>query len=53
MASIASAARIAREMPPAATIHHAMGIPCDAELGDPLNRPHKVCEGTPLVSLFS
>lgn len=35
-----------------ATIHHAMGIPCEAELYDPLNRPHRVCDGHPLVSLF-
>jgi hypothetical protein len=35
-----------------ATIHHALGIPCDADLHDPLNRPHKVCNGNPLVGLF-
>ncbi len=35
-----------------ATIHHALGIPLEAELRDPLNRPHRVCEGNPLVNLF-
>ncbi len=36
-----------------ATIHHALGIPLDAELHDALNRPHRVCDGNPLVNLFA
>lgn len=36
-----------------ATIYHALGIPTEAELPDAQNRPHRVCEGTPLAGLFS
>ncbi|HUQ70204.1 MAG TPA: DUF1501 domain-containing protein [Planctomycetaceae bacterium] len=36
-----------------ATIHHALGIPLDAEFHDQLNRPHRVCDGEPLVGLFA
>ncbi len=36
-----------------ATIHHALGIPLDGELRDPLNRPHRVCDGNPLTGLFA
>jgi hypothetical protein len=35
-----------------ATIHHALGIPLDAEIHDQLHRPHRVCDGNPLVNLF-
>lgn len=35
-----------------ATIHHAMGIPLEAELHDQQRRPHRVCDGTPLTGLF-
>lgn len=36
-----------------ATIHHALGISPDLELHDQLNRPHRVCDGRPLLSLFA
>ena len=36
-----------------ATIHHALGISPDLELHDQLNRPHRVCDGRPLLSLFT
>jgi hypothetical protein len=36
-----------------ATIYHALGIPCEAEIYDQLQRPHRLCEGMPLVSLFA
>jgi hypothetical protein len=36
-----------------ATIHHAMGIPLDAEFYDQQHRPHRVCDGTPLTVLFA
>jgi hypothetical protein len=35
-----------------ATIHHAMGIPMEAELFDQQQRPQRVCNGNPLVQLF-
>lgn len=36
-----------------ATIHHALGIPAEAEIHDQQRRPHRVCDGSPLLSLFS
>ncbi len=36
-----------------ATIHRAMGIANDAEFYDQQRRPHRVCDGTPLVGLFA
>lgn len=36
-----------------ATIYYALGIPCESEIYDQLQRPHRVCEGTPLTSLFA
>ncbi|MCI0465136.1 MAG: DUF1501 domain-containing protein [Gemmataceae bacterium] len=36
----------------AATIYHALGIPLDTELRDPLGRPLTLCTGTPLTGLF-
>jgi hypothetical protein len=36
-----------------ATIHHALGIPPGAEIRDQLHRPHRVCDGNPLVNLFA
>lgn len=36
-----------------ATIQYAMGIPPELELHDQLNRPHRVCDGTPLYGLFA
>ncbi len=36
-----------------ATIYQGLGIPLDFPLLDPQNRPHLVCEGTPIHSLFS
>lgn len=35
-----------------ATVYHALGIPEDAELRDPLNRPHRLVDGRPLTELF-
>jgi arylsulfatase A-like enzyme len=35
-----------------ATILHAMGVSPDATIRDPLDRPIRVSEGTPLVELF-
>jgi hypothetical protein len=35
-----------------ATIHHALGIPLDAEMHDQQQRPHRVCDGNPLLGLF-
>ena len=35
-----------------ATIYYSLGIDPDAELRDPLGRPHRVVEGTPLTALF-
>jgi arylsulfatase A-like enzyme len=35
-----------------ATILHAMGVPPDATIQDPFDRPIRVSEGTPLVDLF-
>lgn len=36
-----------------ATIYHALGIPTNAEIEDPLGRPHRVTEGRPLTHLFA
>ncbi len=36
-----------------ATILHALGVPSDADLHDPLGRPHKACEGTAVLDLFA
>ena len=41
--------------PPAdlvATVYYSLGIDPAAELHDPLGRPHRVVEGTPLTGLF-
>lgn len=35
-----------------ATIHQALGIATDAEVFDQQHRPYRVCEGTPLQTLF-
>jgi len=35
-----------------ATVYHALGLPDDGELRDPLNRPHHLVDGRPLVELF-
>lgn len=35
-----------------ATMHHALGIPPDAEIRDRLNRPYHICDGAPLTGLF-
>jgi hypothetical protein len=35
-----------------ATVHHALGIGPDAMLYDNQNRPHRACEGEPLLELF-
>lgn len=35
-----------------ATVYHALGLREDAELRDPLNRPHRLVDGRPLVELF-
>lgn len=35
-----------------ATIYYALGVPADAEFHDQLQRPHRVCDGNPLVGLF-
>lgn len=35
-----------------ATVYHALGLPEDAELRDPLNRPHHLVDGRPLTELF-
>lgn len=35
-----------------ATIYYSLGIDPSAELQDPLGRPHRVVEGTPLTALF-
>ena len=37
----------------AATIYHLLGIPHDAEIHDPLGRPHRVQTGKPIESLLS
>ncbi len=36
----------------AATIYHALGIPLNIELRDPLGRPLTLCSGAPLTGLF-
>ena len=35
-----------------ATIYYGLGIDPNAELHDPLGRPHRVVDGTPLTALF-
>lgn len=35
-----------------ATIFHALGIPHDLEIRDPLNRPMRITSGTPLLPIF-
>ncbi len=35
-----------------ATVYYSLGIDSSAELHDPLGRPHRVVEGTPLTALF-
>ncbi|MBI3863775.1 MAG: DUF1501 domain-containing protein [Planctomycetia bacterium] len=35
-----------------ATIYYSLGVDPDAELRDPLGRPHRVVEGTPVTALF-
>ncbi len=35
-----------------ATIYYSLGIDTTAELHDPLGRPHRVVEGTPLTAMF-
>jgi len=35
-----------------ATVYHSLGIPPDAEMYDPLNRPHRVIDGRPLTELL-
>lgn len=35
-----------------ATIHHALGVPLDGIIHDQQRRPHRICEGEPLLSLF-
>ncbi len=35
-----------------ATVYHALGLPAETELRDPLNRPHRLVDGRPLVDLF-
>lgn len=36
-----------------ATIYHSLGIAPESEMFDQLNRPHRVVEGRPLLSLFA
>ena len=35
-----------------ATIYHALGVPGDAMIFDQQQRPHRVCQGEPILSLF-
>jgi hypothetical protein len=35
-----------------ATIYHAMGVDPEGEVRDRENRPHRVCDGKPVLSLF-
>ncbi|WP_373650223.1 MULTISPECIES: DUF1501 domain-containing protein [unclassified Schlesneria] len=35
-----------------ATIYHSLGINPDAELHDPLGRPHRIVDGNPITALF-
>lgn len=35
-----------------ATIYHAMGLASDLEVRDRSGRPHRICEGQPIASLF-
>jgi len=35
-----------------ATVYHALGISSDATLYDQQNRPHRACEGEPVLELF-
>ncbi|MBL9122176.1 MAG: DUF1501 domain-containing protein [Planctomycetaceae bacterium] len=35
-----------------ATIQHALGVPGDGLIYDQQQRPHRICEGTPILSLF-
>jgi len=35
-----------------ATIYYSLGIDPDSELRDPLGRPHRVVDGTPITALF-
>jgi hypothetical protein len=35
-----------------ATVHHALGISPEATIRDQENRPHRVCDGEPVVELF-
>lgn len=36
-----------------ATIYHALGLPMDGQLHDPLGRPHQLVDGRPLTELFA
>jgi hypothetical protein len=35
-----------------ATMYHALGLAPDREIHDRLHRPYRICDGTPLTSLF-
>lgn len=35
-----------------ATMYHALGLPTDLEIRDRLERPYRICDGTPLTGLF-
>ncbi|MBC7816148.1 MAG: DUF1501 domain-containing protein, partial [Planctomycetaceae bacterium] len=35
-----------------ATVYHSLGISPDAQLHDPLGRPHHLVDGRPLTELF-
>jgi hypothetical protein len=35
-----------------ATIYHALGVDAEGEIRDRENRPHRVCDGKPVLSLF-
>ncbi|MDB5346392.1 MAG: hypothetical protein JWP89_4769 [Schlesneria sp.] len=35
-----------------ATVYHALGLSPETELRDPLNRPHRLVDGRPLLELF-
>ncbi len=35
-----------------ATFYHLLGVPLDTELRDPLDRPYRLCTGTPIAALL-
>ncbi len=35
-----------------ATMYHALGLSPETEIRDPQGRPHRICEGQPILSLF-